>query len=614
MRFVPSVLTKILFFCLFGLLLCNLCDTTEQPAPHFQVDDKVRSDIADQYPTPVGISKDGSQILLKTNDWNVEKLSVIDRATRRVVSETESPNAHLAISWSASKNDIAYLSGDGNSDHYQLFLWTIKDKTAKAVGVPQTNTAIQSIRWNPDGSRLAYLVGNNNDAMVWTFDRRDPSHEGPLAHHVSPMSDFEWSPDGQLMAVVFRNNLSTLAILDSNTGSVVKTINVSIPRQTEIRDISWAPSGEKIVLSARTRGYFGLFEANLKTNGVLGCQSSNADILAPHFTGDDLTVIYSVSLDSQVTIRAGSCRKSSSSSLGFSSGTTRFLRLLTGRTDGSFPKGSLVVLHSALDEPPALYEISIDQGKQLLIYASPKSAQLKSAAPRVVTIPSADGVVIPTVLWRSERPSSSNVVVVDVHGGPHLQKYRRWEILPELLTSNGIDVLSPNYRTSEGYGYQFEQMNDFRSQVDDIIAVCKYAKSLHRGKTTVILMGTSYGSLLAANAAIQNSKDIDGLVLNSMIPEGFKLSPVPEFTLPLYCFHGQNDPQSPENTRAELQSLFGQNVFQNGQNHWRVFANEGHVFRLASSWAEVYSGVLKICSEAANRREAERWRKPTEGN
>jgi WD40 repeat protein len=218
----------------------------------FLVDVGVLEQIRKQYPAPIGVSHSGTKILLKVNEWNTEKLLITDSRTKEVVSSTESANAHLAISWAADDSRLAFLSGEGNSDDYHLFIWTTDEGTPQLIGSPRTNTAIQSIRWKPDGTSLAYLVGNNDDASIWIVDTEKPGLGSSLVAHVRPASDFEWSPDGKLIATVLKTSPATLSILDAKNGKILKTVPVGMTPLSEIRDVSWAPSGDRLALSART--------------------------------------------------------------------------------------------------------------------------------------------------------------------------------------------------------------------------------------------------------------------------------------------------------------------------------------------------------------------------
>ena len=553
--------------------------------------------ILEHHTMAVSVSRDGSWVLLRTVLWNTEKLSVIERGTARIVDEIESPNVHLALSWSVNRDKIAYLSADGNGDDFHPFLWKVGEHSAMPLNGPSTHTAFQSIRWSPDGTRLAYLVGNNNEATIWILAMREAGPAHPLIARVNPTSDFEWSPDGKSIAAVLRTTPLALEIFNVDSGTLATTITVGKGLTSEIRDMSWAPSGQTLAVAARIAGdFFELVKIDLPDHRVTSCVSGSSDTIAPHFASDSQTIIYSVSADSQIALYKTNCGGSTPTRISFSSGTTRFIRLLQ-KPDGSTSRvDSIAFLHSSLEEPPALYRISLNSENAELIYAPPDRSQLKSKPPEMVAIRSTSGAVIPTVFWPRSNPTfGSDVVVVDVHGGPHLQQYRRWELLPSLLTSVGVDVLSPNYRGSDGYGYRFEQVADVHAQTEDILAVCRYARSLHEGKSRVILMGTSYGSLLAASATVTDPKDISGLVLLSMISQNGVPSPLPRLNFPLFCFHGENDSQPPNRARTLIESFFGPNIFRRPENRWTVFPKEGHVFRLTSSWTEVYSSVLAMC-------------------
>jgi acetyl esterase/lipase len=214
----------------------------------------------------------------------------------------------------------------------------------------------------------------------------------------------------------------------------------------------------------------------------------------------------------------------------------------------------------------------------------------------MISIPSSDGVPIPTVFWPragEAKPKDEGVVLVDVHGGPHLQQYRRWEVLASVMNEAGIDVISPNYRGSEGYGYRFESASDLQTQIRDVIAACKYARSIH-GKSKVILMGISYGALLAATVASVDQENVSGVVLVSMIGRTASSSAAVGWKRPLRCFHGENDPLPPDRARTVLESFFGSGALRAKDSQWNVIPGEGHVFRLTKTWTELYSSILEM--------------------
>lgn len=567
-----------------------------------KTNDLVAAQLKSQYPAAVSISRDGSMILLKSIEWDSEKLSVIDRRTRAVIGEIASKDAHLAMSWSPKGDEIAYLSADGNGEDYRPFLWTIKGSNVKELSGPTTNTAFQSIRWSPDGSRLTYLVGTNDEATIWVLDVREQGHGRALSSHIRTQSDFEWSPNGRWIAAVFRNRPFVLAIIDAGDGKIAGSIPVGQGPASDIRDLAWSPNSRVIALAARLDvDVRQLVRVDLQAHRVMTCSSRQDEVSSPHFVSD-ARILYSVTQNSEIHMYSSECGAAGPDPLWVRPGIVRFLKLIPGSNASGNRSKSIAVLYTSATEPPILYEVQLSSGRQNLVFQSLGAPRLRTSIPEMISIHSADGVPIPTVFWpRSEKakPDAEGVVLVDVHGGPHLQQYRRWEVLASVMNDAGIDVISPNYHGSEGYGYRFERTSDLQTQVKDIIAACKYASSMH-GKSKVILMGISYGALLAAAAANSGAEEVSGVVLVSMIPRSSPGAPAVGWNRPLYCFHGENDPQSSDNTRTVIESFFGSTAFRSKDNRWAVMSNEGHVFRLTRSWTEIYNSILMMTNEIRN--------------
>lgn len=548
-----------------------------------------------QYPAAVSISRDGSMVLLRSIDWDSEKLSVINRRTRAVIGEIESRDSHLALSWSPNGNEIAYLSAEGNGDDFHLFLWTIKDSSTKELNGPATNTAFQSVRWSPDGSRLAYLVGTSEEATIWTVDLHGQEPGRALTPHIRTQSDFEWSPDAHWIAAVFRNSPSVLQIIDATEGTVMAVVPLGRGLTSDIRDLAWSPNSSALALAARLEGDVRqLVKVDLQSHRILICSSQQDEISSPHFISET-RIIYSVLRDSEVRMYSSECRSPTPDQVWVRPGVVRFLKLISGSNVSSGSK-SFAVLYTSPVEPPSLYAVSLSSGMQDLVYRPPGASGGRSSPPTMISIHSSDGVQIPTVFWPHSGEANTDgesVVLVDVHGGPHLQQYRRWEVFASVMNEAGIDVISPNYRGSEGYGYSFERTADLKTQIEDVIAVCKYARSMH-GKSKVILMGTSYGALLAAAASNSGADNIAGVVLVSMIARSASTPAPVAWNRPLFCFHGKNDSQSPDSERKVLESFFGGGAFRAKDSQWKVIPGEGHVFRLTKTWAEIYSSILEM--------------------
>jgi dipeptidyl aminopeptidase/acylaminoacyl peptidase len=563
----------------------------------------ISSRIAAQYPTAVSISPDGTQILLRTAKWESDELSVVSTRTRQVISRIESKDTPLSMSWSPTGSEIAYFVAEGNGDVFRTVVWNLSDHSARILDGPTTSVSIQPPRWSPDGKALAYLVGNIEDASLWVVDPHGQQSPRPLTAHVRPRSDFDWSPNGHEMAVVLVNSPAALQILQVIDGKMSTGVPIGKIARSEIRDLSWAPDSKALAVAARVAGDFReLVRVDLDKHRVFECESPEGNVIAPHYAPDNRTILYSLSKNAEMTLHSTHCDGHPSQNIGFGSGTSRFVRFLKVARASKDEPVSVAVLHTGLEEPSSLYRVAIQSGVPELIYRSPNSNQLRSRRPQIINVSSADGAQIPTIFWAGNTDNGSlGLVLIDVHGGPHLESDHRWEFLPSLLASLGIDVLSPNYDGSSGYGYRYEEAGDVGRRAREIIAVCKYGKSLHQGRTRVMLMGTSYGTYLAASAAVSDPQDIDGLILVSLVAVNGGHSQLNNVAFPIFCFHGKNDPLRPENARALLLSFFGETGADSGKDLWRIFPGEGHVFRHTHSWTDVYTGIVSMAERISGK-------------
>jgi dipeptidyl aminopeptidase/acylaminoacyl peptidase len=564
---------------------------------------KIGARIAEQYPSAVSISPDGTWILLKTAKSVSDELTVLDVRSGRTIASTDSKESQVGISWSVDGLKIAYLAAAGNGDVYRLYIWNLVDNLVSQVNAPSTNVAVQPPRWNPDGTQLAYLVGSFDDSTIWIVNVDQRISPRPLIGHVRAKSDFEWSPDAKQMAVVLRSSSSTLRLISPENGKELAQISTSRMVGSEIRDLSWAPSGQAIAVAGRISSDFTeLQKVDLAMHKAIPCVSTAGNVLSPRVAPDSRTILYSVSRDAQLILYSTTCDGSAPKLMGFDSGTTRVIRFVKSPQSSTPAKSmSFAVVHTGLNEPPCLYRILTDSAKTELIYRPRYSTELRSPSPRLIGITGPNLNVIPTVSWPvSETSRPLDTILVEVHGGPHLESNVRWEFLPSFLASLGVELLSPNYQGSSGYGHRYEESGNTADQIREIVAVCRFAKTLRGPHTRVILMGTSYGSFLAASAAASDPQCINGVVLLSLL----NINPAhPYWTdanFPIICFQGVNDPLPPQKADAILASFFGRNGGASKQIACRAMPGEGHVFRHSSSWEEVYSAMLDMVMQVSD--------------
>jgi len=130
------------------------------------------------------------------------------------------------------------------------------------------------------------------------------------------------------------------------------------------------------------------------------------------------------------------------------------------------------------------------------------------------TVTASDGLALHTHRWLPEGQPKG--VVQLAHGvSEHSGRYAR---LAEALTSAGYAVYAADHRGHGSTGAEadrgyFADRDGWSTIVADIRAVTRFAQEEHPG-LPVFLLGHSMGSFLARSYAIEDSRDLAGLVLS----------------------------------------------------------------------------------------------------
>ena len=257
------------------------------------------------------------------------------------------------------------------------------------------------------------------------------------------------------------------------------------------------------------------------------------------------------------------------------------------------------VLYRSPLEPPAIEAWPLGGGARVAVYRPPASSELAISAPLELLVGSASGRRFPCLYWAPASGGGRPSVLVIVHGGPHLQWSPDWNPLVQIATTMGFGVLAPNYEGSTGYGLDFEQAGSDRSRANQIVDTCHFAVSL-RGLSfrRVVLFGSSYGAGIAAIAAADAPSCVGAVVLASVPPFDSGEAVRPSRSVPVAAFQGANDSLcDPSCAQEFLKGTFPESVAA-GVLSWSVFDQEGHFFSQTKSWAEVYTGILRLLDDA----------------
>ena len=133
--------------------------------------------------------------------------------------------------------------------------------------------------------------------------------------------------------------------------------------------------------------------------------------------------------------------------------------------------------------------------------------------PQTVTFPAADGLIVHGQVFMPSRPTAERrAAVLFFHGGPYRQMFPAWHMMDayswmygfnQYLASQGIIVLSVNYRGGIGFGLDFREAPHFgaagASELNDIIGAGAWLRARSDVDPKRIgIWGGSYGGLMTA--------------------------------------------------------------------------------------------------------------------
>jgi dipeptidyl aminopeptidase/acylaminoacyl peptidase len=540
-----------------------------------------------QNPNPVNLSQSGTFVLLKSMHATDFELEVRRRRDDVIVARDRAGDTQLAPTWRFDDGALAFLSDHDGDQRYRPFVLDIASGKRRAIE-PSPSTEATALRWEPRGTRLAYLVAERGtrERMVAVV--------GTAAAAPAPMialdglfehAGFVWSPDGGFIAGVSRASPSTVVIGNSRAAA---TRSVRVAQDGEIRSLAWSEDGARLLLTLRRNSdeYFGLAEVSAETGDVLREVHASGDITGPlYLPGDGLA--FHVNDDGEVGVYICRARCDERRRIGPGDGTSSIT--------GFSPDGATAwVLHTGRVSPPALFGVELDSGAMMALHSARSEAADGAIAGERIDVESLDRRRVPAYLWRARNlDGRAPAALIRVHGGPDGQSMRIWDPAIQLLAQHGVHVISVNYRGSSGYGARFEHatVHGDTERAFDVIAVRNFAeRQLGVPPERIVLLGHSYGARLVAEAVRRDSRPVGTVVLLSYVQAA--AAPHDQARRPrVVAYHGENDiALAPAEARRLLVDRFGDDALE----RFVELPREGHTFRRVESWARVYAALLAL--------------------
>ena len=385
-----------------------------------------------------------------------------------------------------------------------------------------------SVRFSPDGGRIAFVSGRGTHSYVGIFDL----DRGALSW-MSPSVDTDmepaWSPDGRRLAFIrlpaarapllFRSIREaspwSIMVADAATGSArrIWTANTGIGSafwgMTAANQLLWT-ADDRIVFPWEKTGWLSLWSVSSSGGAALRLTGGTFEVEHVRLARDGRTVLFNSNqgdVDRRHLWRV-SAAGGSVTSITSGEGIEWAPQELS---DGA----GIAALRSTAARPSHPVLVGGDSPREL--HPGIRPAQYPEAAlvvPQAITFSASDGNPVPAQLFlpRDVRAGERRPAVVFFHGGSRRQMLLGWHYMGyyhdtyamnQWLASAGYIVLSVNYRSGTGYGRDYREALNYGSGGASEFADVLGAGLFLRGRADVDpsrigIWGGSYGGFLTA--------------------------------------------------------------------------------------------------------------------
>ena len=533
-------------------------------------------------------------------------------------------------------------------------LWSVGLKEGdKPSQLIQTKGLAGEVRWSPDGTRIAYVLGRSDHNLVGIYDFRSKS-----TRFLDPSVDRDtnpiWSPDSREI-VFIRIPASTrafsfgpvrsgepwsLRIADTQSGvgrelwCAAEGPGSVFSRLDADSQILWA-AGNRIVFPWEKTGYRHLYSISTHGDAPAALNASGEfEVEHVSLAADKKTVLFSSNqndvdrrhiwrvsaLGDQIT------QLTPDTGIEWSPLETSNGQVVILRADAQNPA------RPALLEGNTLRDLAPDS-----IPASFPAASL--VAPKAVVFSAADGLQIHAQIFMPPNAKSGQThpAMIFFHGGSRRQMllgfhymdyYHNSYAMNQYLASLGYVVLAVNYRSGIGYGLDFREALNYgatgASEFNDVIGAGLFLRSRPDVDPKRIgLWGGSYGGYLTALGLARASGlfavgvDFHGVhdwnnVIRNFVPaydpgkdadrariafESSPISSVATWRSPVLLIHGDDDRNVPFHESVLLVEALRKHHVPFEQ---LVFPDEIHGFLTHKRWLEAYTATADFLAKYLN--------------
>jgi len=550
--------------------------------------------------------------------------------------------------WRLGQGSNPVLSPDGNSVVYssreRIYMISL-DESPKPKLLFKARGRNRAYTWSPDASKLVFVSSRGDHSFIGIYDL-----ENKPIKWISPSVDRDgypvWSPCGKYIAFIrFPGAMGTpsyrmdngqkfsLMVADIKNGQAKEIwrcpnetggFSQYYPAQT----LRWGADGFLVFYSEHEK-WMHLYSISVKNKKIACLSPGEYEVEDSYISADGKTLIFnsnSGDIDRRhlwsVPVAGGKVKL-----LSPGKGIEWAPALVSNGKD-------LVFLCSTASQPAAPAVMSINGKKKRLIApeAIPETFPKKDLVePQQVVFKAPDGLDIHCQLFlpKVAKSGDNRPAVIFMHGGPIRQMLLGWHMrgyyhnayaLNQYLANKGYVVLSVNFRSGIGYGFDFRTARDQgprgASEYQDIVAAGRYLQKRPEVNPNKIgLWGGSYGGYLTALGLARDSElfaaGVDlhgvhdwslrgrrrdgggwGIRGEDLMSSAYQSSPVADvyfWTSPVLFVHGDDD----RNVDFIQTTDLVQRLRKLGKAHIEilVFPDEVHGFLRHDIWLNVYNSA-----------------------
>ena len=557
---------------------------------------------------------------------------------------------------SPSGDSLAFVRGG------QVWIVRVSADSAKPAQLTKLRGGSSSLRWSPDGKRLAFVSDRERHSFVGVWD-----FTASTLRYLDPSTDQDgsavWSPDGKSLAFIRTpSQVSDLIFVPERESPIPWSIRVADPSTGASREVwrakpgkgsvyreivandqlFWLPNADRIAFAWEVDGWTHLYSVS-PSGGVATLLTPGAfEVEHVSVTPDGKALVYSSNegdIDRRHTWKVAVDGSSKPTAVTTGKG------LEWGPVVAGDGQATLVLRSDA--RLPA--RVGLVEGGSLRDLASASMPnEFPSAAlvePTAVILRAADGTPVHAQLFQppNAKPGERHPAAIFFHGGSRRQMLLGWHYMyyysnayamNQYLANHGYVVLAVNYRSGIGYGLDFREPLRYGAagarEYQDVVAAGTYMRARPDvDPSRVALWGGSYGGYLTAMGLARNSDmfaagvDLHGVHdWNSEIPNfvpaydslhyatesamAYRSSPlaaIARWRSPVLLIHGDDDRNVPFTESVTLAYELRKRGVPVEE---LIFPDEVHDFLLWRNWVSAYRAAdeflgrrLKVGATAA---------------